>query len=261
MSYRYDKEKKNKRLWYSLGSVLLVLFLFTPMYSVLFGFFQKTAIGTWENKQDIYADTSNFFQSFAAKQKILEKNKELKRDKDRLEIDNLRTQFLAEQLENIAAIGSEQIISAVILDYGSLGSYDHIILNKGFNLGVAIGDKVIMVESVTVGYISEVYSQTSRVTLYSDSEQSINGILYPYNEILTALGNGGGNLIIETPRQIKVEKGDIFFALDDPGNIIAVVEYVEFDPRDPFKKVYLNYPINLKQHQIVGIKKNLTQPE
>lgn len=261
MSYRYDREKKNRKIYYGIGTILLLLFLFTPVYSFLFSTFQTAVIGSWENKQDLYADTSNFFQAFASKQKILEQNEKLEIEIERLRVDNLRTRYLADQLENILLADSDQNISATILDYGSLGSYDHIILNQGLNAGIDIGDTVIMAGSVVVGYISEVYSQTSRVTLYSDDTQLVNGILYPHNETLTALGNGGGNFIIETPREIEVEPGDIFFSLQNPGNIIAVVEYIEFDPRDPFKQVYMTYPINLKQHQIVGIKKTLTQAE
>lgn len=261
MSYRYDKQKKNRRFYYGLGSLFLILALFTPVYGFLFNVFQKPIMQSWENKQDLFADTSNIFQSFGSKQKILEENKKLQQEIDRLKIDNLRTRYLADQLENTLLVGQTDSIIGSIIEYGSLAAYDNVVVNKGIHAGVTVGDKVFIAENVLIGYVADTYSKTSRVALYSDNEQSISGILYPHNETLVAQGNGGGNFIIETPREINVENGDIFYSLGEPGNIIGIVRHVEFDPRDPFKQVYLSYPINLKDHQIVGIKKTLTQSE
>jgi cell shape-determining protein MreC len=261
MNYHYDRDKKNKRAGYLFGSVFLMLVLFTPIYGIFFGFFQNYIVQTWKNEQDLYAGTNNFFQAFASKQIILEKNKQLQQEIDRLHVDNLRTQYLADTLDSTLFFDNENNILGAIIDYGSLGSYDHVMINRGQLQNVNIGDRVFIAENVLIGYISETYSATARVKLYSDDESRVNGILHPHNETLTAIGNGGGSFIIETPREIEVTAGDIFYSLAEPGNIIAIVKYVEFDARDPFKTVYLTYPINLKQHHIVEIKKNLNQSE
>lgn len=261
MSYRYDKQKKSQRFYYGVGSLFLVLALFTPVYGFLFNAFQKPIMNSWENKQDLFADTSNIFQSFGSKQRILEENVRLEKEIARLEIDNLRTRYLADQLENTLLVGFDNAVIGSIIEYGSLAAYDNVVINKGSRDGVSVGDKVFIADNVLIGYIADMYSKTSRVALYSDNDQSITGILYPHNETLVAQGNGGGNFIIETPREINVENGDIFYNLGQPGNIIGIVRHVEFDPRDPFKQVYLSYPVNIKQHQIVGIKKTLTQSE
>lgn len=259
MSYRYDRDKKNKKITYFLGSIFLFFGLFTPIYGILFSSFQGSIIRSWENKQDFYAETSNFFQSFVSKGKILEKNRELQREIDRLSVDNLRTRYLADTLESTLAFGNNAILFGSILEYGSLGSYDNIVISRGESDGVSIGDQIFIADNVLIGYVYESYSNTARVRLYSQSDSKINGILYPHGETLTASGNGGGNFIIQTPREIEVAIGDIFYSLNSPGNIIGVVQYVEFDPRDPFKQVYLSYPVDIKNYQIVAVKKNLTQ--
>lgn len=261
MSYRYDRNKKNKPFVYIVGTILLALLLFSPLYNILFSSLQKIVIASWEEKNDINTKTNNFLQSFAAKQSIIEKNNQLQQEIKRLEIDNIRTRYLANQLEIISGYKDQNIIPANILDYGSLASYDHIIINQGLDDGINIGDIVIVSDSVHIGFIVDAYSRSARVMLYSDVGQSINGILYPHNEVLVAKGNGSGNFIIESPREINVEIGDIFYSLNQPNNIIAVVEHIDFDPRDPFKQVYLRYPVNIKQHQIVGIKKTLAPLE
>lgn len=261
MSYRYDKNKKNKKIGYILGSIFLFLGLFTPIYGILFSSLQSNIVRSWENKQDFYARSSNFFQSFASKGKILEKNKELQKEIERLSVDNLRTRYLSDTLESMLAFDESSLLFGSLLEYGSLGSYDNIVISRGESDNVRVGDVVFIADNVLIGYVYETYSNTSRVRLYSESSSKVNGILYPHGETLTALGNGGGNFIIEAPREIEVTVGDIFYSLSSPGNIIGIVRHVEFDARDPFKRVYLSHPVDIKKYQIVAIKKNLTQFE
>ena len=67
MSYRYDREKKNKTRWYILGIVLMVLALFTPIYSWVFDLFEKPLAHTWENQGEVFTGAENFFQSLYGK--------------------------------------------------------------------------------------------------------------------------------------------------------------------------------------------------
>ncbi|MCI5051162.1 MAG: hypothetical protein MRY57_02545 [Candidatus Pacebacteria bacterium] len=261
MSYRYDRNRKNKQLNYGIATILLILALFTPVYGMIFDWTENIIARSWKNKNDLYAETSNFFQSFVARGEILERNQELEREIERLEVDNIRTRYLSDQLEATVGLRETADLVAPILEYGSLASYDNMIIGRGESDGVSVGDQIIISDTVLIGYVSDVFNTTARVTLYSNADQSVTGILYPHNESLVAQGAGGSSFIIDSPREIEVVAGDILYALNQPGNIIAVVKDIEFDPRDPFKKVYLTYPVNIKQHTLVGIKKPLTQAE
>ena len=257
MSYRYDKDKKNQTRWYIVGIVFMLLALFTPIYSWVFNLIEKPLARTWENQERIFTGTENFFEAFYGKQQILKENEALRNEVSRLEIDNLRTRYLSEELEKMYRITESDttLITARVLKQGTVGSRDTFIINQGSINNVGVGDRVIAYDNVLVGIIDEVYDTTARVLLYSDTDQSINGVLFPHNINLTAQGYGKGSFLIETPREIEVETGDILYSLEEPGRIIALVREVIFDPRDPFKKVYLSYPVNIHEMQILGIKK------
>ena len=235
----------------------MVLALFTPIYSWVFDLFEKPLAHTWENQGEVFTGAENFFQSLYGKKQILAENETLKNQIVRLEIDNLRTRYLSEELEKIQNISlvSTGIIPAHILRQGTLGARDSLIIDQGMNSGVQPGDQVVAYENVLLGFVSEVYDTTARVTLYSHPEQEIHGVLFPHNVNLVAKGYGKGSFLIETPREIEAEAGDLFYSLKQPGQIVAMVRDVVFDPRDPFKQVYLSYPVNISEIQIVGIKK------
>ncbi|MCA9352618.1 hypothetical protein KC901_00360 [Patescibacteria group bacterium] len=257
MSYRYDKAKKNRTRWYVMGSMLLVLAFFTPIYRWVFDIVEKPLERTWQHQGEIFIGGENFFETWYGKQKILEENRNLKSEVTRLEIDNLRTRYLSEQLEETYRITSDDdfLVPAQVLKHGVLGAGDTLIVNQGTNQGITVGSQVVVYDNVLIGFVDDVYDTTSRVVLYSQSNHTIEGVLFPHNVQLTAEGYGHGGFFIEAPREIEVEAGDVFYSLAHPGRIIAIVREVVFDPRDPFKKVYLSYPVNMNEVQVVGIKK------
>jgi cell shape-determining protein MreC len=109
-----------------------------------------------------------------------------------------------------------------------------------------VDDIVVSETGVMIGYVSETYDISSRVVLYSKDGQDISGILYPHNLVLDAIGYGNGSLFIKAQREIDAQVGDIFYSVQQPGRIIAIVRDIVFDPRDPFKRVYLSYPTNIR---------------
>ncbi|MFT6829540.1 MAG: cell shape-determining protein MreC [Candidatus Paceibacteria bacterium] len=258
MSYRYDKARKTKGRWYFLVAFLVILVIFTPVYSLLFNIIEKPLAYSWQQKGKVFNGTENFFQAFYGKQQILDENEELKQEINRLEIDNLRTRYLSEELEKVFGLLDidSGLIPARILNKGILGSRDVLIIDQGSENNVAIADSVVAYDNSLIGSVNAVFNNTAHVTLYSHPEQLINGVLFPHNVNVIAQGHGNGGFLIETPREIEAATGDILYSLTEPGNIIAIVREVIFDPRDPFKQVYLSYPRNINEVQVVGIKKS-----
>jgi len=256
MSYRYDKQKKTSRRWYFVGGLLVVLALFTPIYSWLFNIIEKPLAYSWQQKGEVITGTENFFEAFYAKEQIIEENDELKKEIERLEIDNLRTRYLSNELEKVYTLvdSNSEITPANVLKHGILGSRDSIIINQGAENNVSTGDIVIAYDTTLIGSVSAVFDRTSQVRLYSQPKESINGVLFPHGVNLVAQGHGNGGFFIETPRDIEVAAGDVFYSLFEPGYVIAIVREVIFDPRDPFKQVYLSYPTNINEIQVVGVK-------
>lgn len=256
MSYRYDNQQKKRRLRVLAGATILLLVLFTPLYARVFDFLERPFARAWENKNNILSSGGNFFSSFYGKTQILAENKDLKRKIERLEVDNLRTKYLADQLDVVSGYQQSDLRPSAIISGGVIGSLDSLIIaHKDDQFGV--GDGVYIADHVLIGFISSVFDTTARVTLYTEKQQQKEGVLFPHNVNLVAKGQGSRSMTIDVPREIPVAVGDIFYDLAQPGNIIGVIQDIQFDPRDPFQKAYLGYPVNINNHQIVGVKNNL----
>lgn len=256
MSYRYDREKKIKNQRYFVIGILFLITLFTPFYGWVFNVIEKPLAQSWESRNQMFDGTENFFQAFYGKKQILQKNRELQDEVDRLKIDNLRVGYLSNERDELFEIKNmaENIIPAHVLHHGIIGNDDTLLINQGLNNNLAIGNQVFAYDNILIGYVSQVYDQSSEVTLYSKNGEKIFGALYPRNSTLEALGQGKGGFMIQTPREVETEVGDILYSMNEKGSIIAIVRDIVFDARDPFKQVYLSYPININDIQNVGVK-------
>lgn len=256
MSYRYDREKKTRRNWYIAGTIFLIIALFTPVYQLFFDVFETGIENTWKNKTALENESRSWLSVFSSKKKLAQENEQLRAEIARLEVEALRTRYLADNQETITQIQSVGLMPAFILENGVLGARDTLVISQGSLDGVSIGDEVYVDGYVLVGEVTVVYESSAIVTLYSDTGLSIEGRLYPRDVTLIAKGYGNGSLFIDTPREVEVTEGDILYSLQDPGAIVGIVRSVEFDARNPFKQVYLSYPTNRNTWSQVGIRSN-----
>ncbi len=253
MSYRYDKQKKVRQRWYGIGILFFMLALFTPLFGWIFDVFERPLERAWNNSNQTMNGGKNLFQSWYAKTKLIEENQALQERITALEIDNIRTDYLAQQLEDIQEL-EEQGVENTAHILGTIGS-DRLVIDGGTKQGIDVGDLVIAYDRVLLGEVTEVFDTTSRVELFSHTDRSLDGWVSSQEQLLVVTGYGGSRFVIEAPRELELEEGDVVYSQKYPDYMIGSVGHVEFDPRDPFKKIYLALPVNLKNTQIIGIKK------
>ena len=70
--------------------------------------------------------------------------------------------------------------------------------------------------------------------------------LEPGDDVVVA----AGGFMIESPCEIEIAEGDVFYSLTSPGSIIAIVQSVEFDSRDPFKKCFFRIQSILMKYKL-----------
>ena len=70
---------------------------------------------------------------------------------------------------------------------------------------MTVGEQVFAGSSLPIGTVSDVYSNSSRVTLYSSSGQKVNVLVGKNNIKAEALGQGGGNFVIKIPRGTPIQ--------------------------------------------------------
>lgn len=263
MSYRYDREKKRKRIGYLIATVILVTLFFTPFLTWVFDVIERPLARAWEQSQENLETTSNLFHRFYAKGKLIKENESLKQKINLLEVDVLRTHYLESTLETYQILQGraqegETVIPAEIIVREPLTPADTILINRGTTDGISAGDSVITSEHLFLGYVNQVFDTTARVHLATKEGITTQAILYPHEEALTLYGNGK-SYRAQLSRESEVEVGDVVYQQAYPGRIIGIVREVSFDPRDPLKTIYLSAPVSLRDIQVVGVVQKNTQ--
>ena len=133
-------------------------------------------------------------------------------------------------------------------------AYDTLILDVGSANGVRIRDKIVFPPDIVLGEIIEISEQTSKVKLFSTAGNKINIIIERNNISTIASGLGGGNLTIQLPREVNIEKGDLAILPGSSHLIVGFVEDIELDVTDSLARVLLKSPINIAETRFVLVR-------
>lgn len=144
-------------------------------------------------------------------------------------------------------------IGAVLSRLGS-SPYDTIIIDKGTSDGVREGARV-MYDNVILGHVSQALDTTSKIELLSSPGSMTDVMVGNPPTAVVAEGQGGGNFFIKMPHGVAVAVGDIVTLPGSAGIIVGVVGDVKTSPSDPFQKVLVASPLNLRHLRWVELVK------
>jgi cell shape-determining protein MreC len=169
--------------------------------------------------------------------------------------------LLVDQLEkeNIELKGilgrrdSSRALLGVVLARPTVSPYDTLIVDIGEREGVNRGDKVRAYGSIVIGEVEEVYRSASLIKLFSAPGVKSSVIVGATNILIQAKGRGGGNFIIELPRDVEVQIGDSILLPNIRMQLLGTVEYIEKAPSEPFQTIYFKSTINMGELRFVEI--------
>jgi len=272
MSYLLDKKiKRNKLLKYSI----LVVFLFILIY-FRYGIFNGLAyvssivfrpvliLGN-----NISEKLSNAGSYFYSKNSLLLENENLKSKLNEQEtrISNYNS-VLDENLKIKEILGRKQetrpngssgreanVILAAILSKPNQSLYDTLIIDVGTKSGILLEQKIFALGNVPIGYITEVYTNTSKVILYSNPGEITEVVISGRDTFMQVVGRGGGNFEMILPRDFILEKGTEVVLPGITPYVVGIVQTVISDPRDSFQKALLTSPVNIQELKFVEVEK------
>ena len=195
MSYRYDKEKKRAQRTYLVGSVLLVLVFFTPFLVTVYDISERFIASSWQRIQENTEVRKGFLAYVGNKQSLIQENKLLQEKIAILEVDVLRTRYLESVLDSYELIKQEYQEQAGVITGEIIARYpqvarDTIVINKGSDDGVQVGDRIVSLGNLAIGNVSEVFDHSSRVQLYTKNGVTTQASLYGSGEGINLIGAG-----------------------------------------------------------------------
>lgn len=254
---------KGKHLWIGIGLAVAAVLAFA-----LFvangggGYLNRVLLPTmrplWMARASAGEELDFISESLGSRSSLVEENLALKQRVAKVKALEVRVRFLeAENKRLKALLGREgthgKRVLAAILVRPSQSLYDTIVVDAGTGLGVRPGDRVVAEGSILLGEVTSAARGLSQVELYS-SPGVTTGVLVGTDQVSAeAAGRGGGNFLIELPREVPVSADDVVSVPDTTNLIVGAVDSVRESPAEPFKQILFRSPVNIQQIKWVEV--------
>ena len=174
-------------------------------------------------------------------------------DRDALYRQNL---YIKSQFGKDAS--TRAILGAVLLRPPGV-PYDTLIIDAGTRDGVVHGALVSAGGSTYIGTVSDVYTTTSRVTLFSSPGSAYDALIVLSAQAgvtipISLTGQGAGSMSAQVPASTPVSVGDAIVVPGIAAAFAGSVSHVEKLLGDSFETVYTHLPVDLFSLQFVEVR-------
>ena len=158
------------------------------------------------------------YQYFAdlsqSKSELLEQNRQLLEENGRLKIDLQRDKVNTDELRELKKLyglqqkGIHNVIGAEVISNGKDPLFERLIIGKGSQDGLKVGDAVID-QSGLIGLLTQVHTQSAEIGLISGGQSIVPIAVSRTGERNLAYGNGNGLDLRYFPTGSDLKPGDI----------------------------------------------------
>jgi cell shape-determining protein MreC len=149
----------------------------------------------------------------------------------------------------------EQTFAKIISKPG-FSPYDTMIIDAGKKDGIAVGDRVLADDDSVLGEVSEVYSQTAIVSLYSSPDRETPVLIGSKSIQAVAVGKGGGNFEIKLPKNTEVAVSDIVTLASTTPKILGTIQVIHTSDTDSFERALFKSSVDISALSLVVIEKH-----
>ena len=147
------------------------------------------------------------------------------------------------------------MILAGILEKPNHSLYDVLVIDGGENEGISLGQRVFALGNIPIGYVAEVYANSSKVVLYSSPREITEVVISGRDVFMQLIGRGNGNFEMILPRDFVLDNSAEVSLPGANSFLLAKVATIISDPRDSFQKALLVSPVNIQELKFVEVEK------
>ncbi len=273
MSYLLDKKAKKKKFSYAVVGVFILVVLFYFRLNIWSGLSygsQKLFRPILVTGGYVGEKLNGIKSYFTSKNSLQKENEDLKSqlEADQASLANYNSILSEnESLKEILGRKNSKVsfVLSAILSKPNQSPYDTLVIDAGADEGLQVGNKVFAIGNVPIGRISNVYPNSSKVILFSNSGEKTQVVVGSKNTrlndhqvgqvFLDLVGRGGGNFEMIMPRDLTLTKGDQAVLPGITPYVVGIIETIISDPRDPFSKALLVSPVNVQELKFVEVEK------
>lgn len=241
---------------------ILVLFLLLLSSDRFSGFLRSVAVSiggpVWSTSSTVSGVAGAPFSIFRDKQKLIDENKTLK-----AEIEKLRTKDLSyhvlerENAELWRLLGQledgDLSVAGVVMPSSGVTPYDTLLISIGKEEGATLGEVVYSDNGVALGNITDISDKYSWVELYSSADR-VSALRLDDRLLVDVTGVGNQAFRASLPRDFAIEEGMLMLLPGESITPVAIVYQVLLDPNDPFMTVYARSLVNIHELKHVYLK-------
>ena len=239
-------------IWLPVGIVLLILGII--FFKALSGIIKSAAVPLWRTR----ANSAQKIQTAVTSKNALQRqNQNLSQALINAQAKLALATALEDENKKLKAIlgraEEKPGILAGILTTPHQSLYNTFQIDAGSVEGINQGDKVLVGNATLVGTVTAVEAHTATVTALSSPGNKVSAVIAGSDITLTVTGRGGGDFEVELPRAMAFIDGTPILSQGAYSKVIAVVEKIISDPRDPFQKLLARTPVNIRSVKWVTV--------
>jgi hypothetical protein len=145
-------------------------------------------------------------------------------------------------------------ILARVLTTPDRNFYGTMIIDVGEREGIQVGQIAYAFGSIALGTVSDVQEKQSTVELFSAPNRETAGTAEGSATAVLLLGRGAGEFEVRMPRDVRFEIGEFVTLQTIHVAVLAKIERIATDPRDPFQRLLAKAPVNLQALKFVIVR-------
>lgn len=258
MNYLLKSKKENniKNRLFIVSIIFFILFILNYFFNTtFFSFFSKIETPFFSLRDVVFYKNENFFGYFKSKSNLIQENINLKKEVENLILQKTELEAIKADFINIKDIQEENVIISSIISKPPFSPFDVLLLDRGSNNSVSIGDSVFISSSTYIGKVSFVSPNFSEVTLFSSSLQDREVYIQRTNANIKLLGQSSLNFLAVVPKDMDINEGDILLDKTFNSSIIAKVYKIDSTLQGSFKTIYAKFPFSFSDISFVKIRK------
>lgn len=253
-----NEGKKNREILIVIIFILAILFglyfFFPRFYPSIF--YPVTSVA-WKTETAVVDWFSFIGNMLKSKSSLLSENEAFKRELDTNKTSLLTLTALQQENENLKSILGRkpegQMVLGVVMSRPPISPYDTLVIDSGSNDGIEVGDRVYTEGDVLIGEVAEIYSNESKVTLFSTPGKKTNISFVNSSVEVEAIGRGGGNFMANIPIDAGIKEGDMVILPDIKLHTFGIVKKIAADRANSFSTILFKTPININAVRFVEV--------
>jgi len=176
-------------------------------------------------------------------------------DRDALYMQNIELKKMLNRPQT-----STQVVAGVLLRPPGL-PYDTLMIDAGSENGIVAGELVFAGGSAAIGDISDVYTTTSRVSLFSAPGRTYDAQITPKAASgvipLSLAGQGAGSLLGQVPAGSSAAVGDPVVLPGLGNEFLGIITHIDAPSGSSFETLYVQMPVNIFSLQYVQVQTHI----